>query len=90
MDQIENISIIQVDWDGIAATMEFGERSGKMLREQFQRTVYPALVDELEAGVSFIRSALVSGQDFKSESKQCVLSLYVIVRITVRSESIKS
>ena len=57
MDQIENISIIQVDWDGIAASTEFGERSGKMLREQFQRTVYPALVDELEALVRISKAS---------------------------------
>ena len=49
MNLIENISIMEVDWDGIAASKDFGDRSGKNLKEQFQRTIYPALVDELEA-----------------------------------------
>ena len=48
VDLVENIRTIEVDWDGIAAGKEFGERRGKNLREQFQRAVYPALVDEME------------------------------------------
>jgi len=48
VDLVENIQTIEVDWDGIAASKEFGDRSGKNLREQFQRAVFPALVDELE------------------------------------------
>ena len=49
VDQPENIRTEEVDWDSIAAIQAFGERTGKNLREQFQRTLYPALVDELEA-----------------------------------------
>ena len=40
---------MEVDWEGIAASLDFGDRSGKNLREHFQRTIFPALVDELEA-----------------------------------------
>ena len=50
VDLPENISTEVVNWDTIAASTEaFGERTGKNLREQFQRAVYPALVDELDA-----------------------------------------
>ena len=49
VDQPENISVETVDWKSIAATNKFGDRTGKNLREQFQRTLYPALVDEMDA-----------------------------------------
>jgi len=46
---VEEIDLQKVDWDGIAATNDFGDRTGKNLREHFQRSLYSLLVEELDA-----------------------------------------
>ena len=49
MSKVEELNLVEVDWDDIAATNDFGDRTGKNLREHFQRTIYSFLVDELDA-----------------------------------------
>ena len=72
VDLIENINIMVVDWDGIAASMNFGERTGKNLREQFQRTIFPALVDELEPRsiLNYRQNLLTAIRDQGAHSRQ--------------------
>ena len=48
VERIDQLLNQQADWDEIASTADFPDRSGKSLREHWQRSVYPALVDELE------------------------------------------
>ena len=49
VEKISHLNSQTINWDEIAASKEIPDRTAKMLREHWQRSVYPALVDDVNA-----------------------------------------
>jgi len=67
---IEDIPQQEVDWDGMTKSNYFGQRTGTQLREHWQRSIMPAILDDLE-----LRNVLLYRKKlFKKIKKQEVKS----------------
>ena len=49
VEKISDLNSQTINWDEIAASKQVPDRTAKMLREHWQRSVYPALVDDVNA-----------------------------------------